>query len=86
MTRTRKVVLNASALVGALLAVAGWALRSSARVLDERYVHVDSFAAYQAGVAQQHQRDSLIQDARSTRQEQMLGELYRACQRRGECP
>lgn len=59
MTRTRKVLLNVSAMIGALLAVSGWAVRKGASAIDDRYVHADAFTVYQQSQAQQHQLDSL---------------------------
>lgn len=44
MTPRKKALINVGAIIGALLTVGGWAVRSSAMVVDARYVHADTFA------------------------------------------
>lgn len=84
--RTKRVAINLSALIGAVIAVGGWAVKSGARAIDERYVHTDSFRVVQSGAALRHQRDSLSYDAQFARIDTSLAALVRACQKRGECP
>jgi hypothetical protein len=54
----KKTLVNIGAILSALLAVGGWAIRSSASALDARYVHVDSFAVYQAGETLRHAEEA----------------------------
>ena len=53
---------------------------------DSTYVAKSVFAAHQADEAMIHLRDSLIADAQNARRDTILGALYRACRRKGECP
>jgi hypothetical protein len=41
--RTRKVVINLSALVTAIAGAVAWAAPHAGKIVDERYVHADSF-------------------------------------------
>lgn len=67
--QAKKATINFSAMLGAALAVMGWAAQRSATALDARYVHVDAFAAAQAGFAKQRAVDStaLASDMRDVR-------------------
>lgn len=56
--RTRKTILTAGALAGAVLAVFGL-IAPSIHFVDARYVHVDSFAIHQAGESRRQAIDSL---------------------------
>lgn len=63
MTRTRKVTLNVAALGTALLAVGGWAFRSTAapalHAVNTHWVLADSFAVFQQGLREARITDSL---------------------------
>lgn len=86
MTAKKRVVVNLSVLAGAVLGVGGWTLRSSAHYLSESFVHTDTFNAYVSEQAYIHLRDSLVAAQSQTRSDSELSQLYRACQRKGDCP
>lgn len=86
MTRPKRIVVNISIIITAVLGVSGWAIRSGARYVSDSFVHQDVYTAHVAREDYIHLRDSLVTAARATRADSELSQLYRACQRRGECP
>lgn len=76
--------------VGILAGCARWAHEAANNIatkaeIDSLYVRQTTFAVFQQGLAAQHQRDSLIQDARAVRAESKLDVLVAACRKRGDC-
>lgn len=57
--QTKRRLFNLSALIGAVLGVTGWIVRSGAVAVDARYVHADDFVVYQQSQALRHQADSM---------------------------
>lgn len=86
MTPRRKVALNLTVSIGAIVGALGFVGRSGDHYLHSTFVTVDTFTVYQQAVARQHQLDSMVADRRETLSDSLLAQLYRACQRRGECP
>lgn len=79
------------AIITPLAAAARWAHNTAnayptKAAVESLYVRRDSFAVYQAGESQVHQRDSLIMAATVESMKKDLSTLVRACQKKGDCP
>lgn len=68
--RTKKVVINISALVTAIAGAIAWVAPRGAQIVDARYVHTDSFALLR-------QRDSLTQLAEFRELHAEVKEIHR---------
>jgi len=82
--RAKNRVLTISAAVGAIVTVLGLASPTT-NALNHHFVTHDTFVVFQQGLALQHQRDSLVGDARLNRIDTSVAAILRWCHRERGC-
>lgn len=84
------IVIGTLTVVGLLSGFVRWAHRTANSIptraeVDSLFVKQTTFTTFRLDLELQHQRDSLISDARAVRAESKLDALVADCRRRGGC-